>query len=77
MSLTERPIYEECFNCKGTGKINKLIGLVRIIGDSTYEYYLTEVMVLPEYQGQGIGTKLMKASLDYCKQNGFIWQRSN
>lgn len=23
VSLTERPIYEECFNCKGTGKITK------------------------------------------------------
>jgi len=51
---------------------NDLIGLIRIIGDSTYEYYISEVMVLPEYQGKGIGTKLMKVALDYCKKDGFM-----
>lgn len=51
---------------------NKLVGLVRIVGDSTYEYYLSEVMVIPSLQGQGIGTKLMKATLDYCKKDGFM-----
>ena len=56
----------------GLSSLNELIGLVRIIGDSTYEYYITEVMVLPEYQGQGIGTKLMKATLEYCKKDGFM-----
>lgn len=51
---------------------NKLVGLVRIVGDSTYEYYLSEVMVIPSLQGQEIGTKLMKATLDYCKKDGFM-----
>lgn len=63
---------EFCPKCKGTGNISKLIGLVRIIGDSTYEYYLTEVMVDPAYQGKGIGTRLMEAALEYCKRNGFM-----
>jgi len=49
-----------------------IVGLVRIIGDSTYEYYISEVMVAPEYQNQGIGTKLMNTALDYCKDNGFM-----
>ena len=53
-------------------KNNHLVGLIRIVGDSTYEYYITEVMVLPEYQGQGIGTKLMKTALKYCRKNGFM-----
>jgi predicted GNAT family N-acyltransferase len=51
---------------------NKLVGMVRIIGDSTYEYYISEVMVIPSLQGQGVGTKLMKATLDYCKKGGFM-----
>lgn len=51
---------------------NKLVGIVRIIGDSTYEYYISEVMVIPSLQGQGIGGKLMKATLDYCKKGGFM-----
>jgi len=51
---------------------NKLVGIVRIIGDSTYEYYISEVMVIPSLQGQGIGGRLMKATLDYCKKGGFM-----
>jgi len=53
-------------------KNDNLIGLVKIIGDSTYEYYISEVMVIPEFQKQGIGKKLIKATLNYCKENGFI-----
>jgi ribosomal protein S18 acetylase RimI-like enzyme len=69
--VTARRISYNRYN-GGLCSTNTLIGLVRIIGDSTYEYYISEVMVLPEYQGQGIGTKLMKAALNYCKQNGFM-----
>lgn len=53
-------------------KNDHLIGLVRIIGDSTYEHYISEVMVIPEFQNQGIGKKLIKSTLNYCKENGFI-----
>lgn len=59
-----------CSECNGIG--GRLIGLVRVIGDSTYEYYISEVMVLPEYQRQGIGTDLMNITLNYCKENGFM-----
>jgi N-acetylglutamate synthase-like GNAT family acetyltransferase len=51
---------------------NKLVGMVRVVGDSTYEYYISEVMVIPKLQGCHIGTKLMKATLDYCKKGGFM-----
>ncbi len=70
VSLTGRFIYEECYNCKGMG--GRLVGLVRIIGDFTYEYYLSEVMVIPSLQGMGIGKKLMNATLEYCKKDGFM-----
>jgi len=29
-------------------------------------------MVIPSLQGKGIGTKLMKATLEYCKKDGFM-----
>lgn len=50
----------------------KLIGFVRIIGDSTYEYYLSEIMVIPEKQRQGIGTRMINKALKYCKVRGFM-----
>lgn len=39
---------------------NKLIGYGRIIGDKTIFLYIHDVMVLPEYQNQHIGTQIMQ-----------------
>ena len=49
----------------------KLIGLMRGITDS-YFYYIIEGMVLPKYQGKGIGTKLMNLTIEYCKKDDYI-----
>lgn len=38
---------------------NKTIGIARIIGDWATHGLLCDVMVLPEYQGKGIGTKMI------------------
>ena len=43
---------------------NKLIGYGRIIGDKTIFLYLHDVMVLPEYQNQQIGTGIMTHLLE-------------
>ena len=51
---------------------DKLIGLIRLVEDFGYIYYIAEVMIMPKFQRQGIGTMLMKKTLAYCKQNGFI-----
>lgn len=42
---------------------NKIIGYGRIIGDKTIFLYIQDIMVIPEYQGQKIGTKIMNALL--------------
>jgi len=55
--------------CKQT---NELVGLIRIIGDSTYEYYFSEVMVIPSMQSKGIGTRLIKKAINYCKKNDYM-----
>lgn len=52
---------------------NKIIGYGRIIGDKTIFLYIQDIMVIPEYQGQKIGTKIMNALLtkvdEYKKVN--------
>ena len=50
----------------------KLVGLVRLIDDGAYDFYISEVMVIPSLQGRGIGKKLMATCLNYCKKIGFI-----
>lgn len=52
---------------------NKIIGYGRIIGDKTIFLYIQDIMVIPEYQGKKIGTKIMNALLnkvdEYKKAN--------
>lgn len=43
---------------------NKLIGYGRIIGDKTIFLYIHDVIVIPEYQAQGIGSEIMKKLLN-------------
>lgn len=51
---------------------NKILGLVRIITDSAYAYYISDVMVIPDMQRKGIGKALMNKILKYCKEDGFM-----
>lgn len=42
---------------------NKLVGLIRVVGDGVSIIYIQDLLVLPSYQGQGIGTHLVKQVL--------------
>jgi len=45
-----------------TARINKqLIGLVRLVDDGVYDFYVAEVMVIPSLQGKGIGKELINS----------------
>ena len=44
----------------------KCIGLSRAVGDGGYLLLLGEVIVLPEYQRQGIGSAMMRRFLDFA-----------
>lgn len=47
----------------------KLIGMGRIIGDGAVYFYIQDVVVHPDYQGQGIGKLIMNNLLNYLVQN--------
>lgn len=42
---------------------NKIIGYGRLLGDAIYYVHIHNIMVLPEYQNQKIGTKIMNTLL--------------
>ena len=46
----------------------KLIGMGRIIGDGAITFYIQDVIVRKEYQGQGIGFQIMERLMDYIGQ---------
>jgi len=42
------------------GSLGELIAMGRVIGDGAMYFYIQDVMVIPQYQGQGFGNILMK-----------------
>jgi GNAT superfamily N-acetyltransferase len=48
---------------------SKLIGMARIIGDDGLVFYIQDVIVLPEYQNKGIGTKMMNKVMEYIEKH--------
>ena len=45
----------------------KIVGLVRLIGDGFSSVFVQDLIVLPSYQRQGIGSALMKEALEDYK----------
>lgn len=51
-------------SCYDNGKI---VGSARIVWDGGYIAFLSDVMVLPPYQGRGIGTHMVERAIDFVK----------
>ncbi len=48
---------------------NNVIGAGRIIGDGALTFQITDIMVDPTYQGQGVGKLILKALMSYYETN--------
>ena len=46
----------------------KLVGFLRAVGDGYSIVYIQDIIVLPEYQRQGIGTQLLRQTLEHFKE---------
>jgi len=47
----------------------EVVGFGRVAGEEGVRYYIQEIMVLPEFQGRGIGRRLMDAIVGYLDAN--------
>jgi len=45
-------------------KDEKLLGIIRAVGDGATIVFIQDILVFPEYRRQGIGTALLRAMLD-------------
>lgn len=54
----------------------KMIGMGRIIGDNGMVYVISNIFIIPEYQHQGIGYRIMNILLNYlesvCSENSQV-----
>lgn len=48
---------------------DKVVGITRIVWDRGYIAYLSDVIVSPEYQGNGIGKRMVENAIDFVKSN--------
>jgi ribosomal protein S18 acetylase RimI-like enzyme len=51
----------------------RAVGMGRVISDGISDGYVQDLVVLPDYRGQGIGTMILSTLLDYCKSAGVTW----
>ncbi len=49
------------------------IGMGRLISDGVSDAYLQDIVVLTEWEGQGIGTAIVRSLLEVCNRNGITW----
>jgi len=47
----------------------QLVGMARIIGDGGMVYYIQDVIVIPDYQRQGIGKQMMDRIMGYIRNH--------
>lgn len=43
---------------------DKLVGIIRVVGDGVSIVFVQDIIVLPEYQRQGIGSVLLRAVME-------------
>ena len=69
-SYTNRPemlehAFEHSLKILAAHDENKLVGLIRAVGDGYSVLFIQDILVLPEYQRKGIGTRLLKCMLGF------------
>ena len=47
----------------------KIIAMARMIGDNSMSYFIKDVVVIPEYQGKGVGKLIINDILSYIKES--------
>lgn len=48
---------------------DKTVGMARVISDGGYVVIIVDVIVLPEYQGKGIGKTMMEKIMEYINNS--------
>jgi GNAT superfamily N-acetyltransferase len=61
----QNSIYSVCVYLR-----KNLVGYGRVIGDGAMIFYVQDVMVLPEHQRKGIGTRIMNYIMLFLKEHG-------
>lgn len=64
VSETLRKGFENSLLTFGAYDGDKLLGIIRVVGDGHTIIFIQDILVLPEYQRRGIGAKLIQTILE-------------
>ena len=51
-----------------------LVGAVRVLSDTMFRSIIYDLMVLPEYQGKGVGSELIRRCIDHFPNSEWLVQ---
>ena len=67
-SMLQNALKHSLFLISARDEEGKLIGFLRAVGDGYSIVYIQDIIVLPEYQRQGIGTQLLRQTMGHFKE---------
>lgn len=59
--------YANSLKILGAYENEKLLGIIRVVGDGYSIVFIQDILILPDYQHRGIGTALIKKILEMYK----------
>lgn len=65
VSQAVQAIEKSLFFVKAVDDENKVVGMGRIVGDGAVICYIQDLVVVPEVQGKGIGSCIIKCLIDF------------
>ena len=60
-----RNVLNNAFHITTVRDNGKCVGMIRVLSEGGYANFITDVIVIPEYQHQGIGKQMMHRTMDY------------
>ncbi len=52
---------------------DELVAFGRLVSDGVYQCFICDMIVLPPYQGQGLGRMVMRGLVDHARSSGIAW----
>lgn len=66
LSQVEKALKNGLFNVSAVSGGN-VVGMGRLVGDGAMYWYLQDIVVLPEYQGKGIGKRIVNRLVEHIE----------
>ena len=54
-------------------KENKAVGMARVISDGVSDAYIQDTVILPQFRRFGLGKRLVRTLVDFCKSKKIFW----